>query len=386
MDVIKSKISTRTYKNVNNMDDIIIKYLLLSKSKNIKPKEKLKLIKKDPLLKDFFKEIKINYELIQRDLEWVNQSENNHIIPFASKHFPKLLAEITNPPLLLFVKGNISVLNKPKLAIVGSRCASSDGINIAKQFARDLVDKDFVVVSGLALGIDSAAHLGAINKPCSTIAVLGTGLDIIYPSSNVELANKIISTQGAIISEYPIGAQVAKYNFPQRNRIISGLSLGVLVVEAREKSGSLITANFALEQNREVFAVPSSIYNFKVKGCHGLIRQGAKLVENVDHIIEEFDEFAHLLKLSYCDKKLTLNRTMFNREQKCFKLSNKFSDEYSTLLEHLGYNPISVDKLSGITGIDIKDLTSMLCDLELDNYVVFENGGYCLVENQEIYE
>ncbi len=210
-------------------------------------------------------------------------------ISIDSEDYPKQLKEIYDPPLKLYVLGNKQLLKEKGIAIVGSRKATEYGKNVAQQISKQLSEAGINIISGLALGIDSYAHLGTLQKENigKTIAVLGSGLDKIYPKENIELARRIIKSGGCIVSEYPIGTSASKLNFPQRNRIISGLSKGVLVVEAGEKSGSLITADFALEQGREVFAVPGDINKENSKGTNDLIKQGAKIVTSYIDIMYE---------------------------------------------------------------------------------------------------
>lgn len=210
-------------------------------------------------------------------------------IGIESEDYPKQLRGIYDAPLKLFVLGNKELLKQRSVAIVGSRNATEYGKKVAFKFSKELSEKGINIISGLALGIDTYAHLGTLEQDCigKTIAVLGSGLDIIYPKQNIELAKRIISSGGCIITEYPLGTNPEKLNFPQRNRIISGLAKGVLVVEANEKSGSLITADFALEQGREVFAVPGSIYIPTSVGTNNLIKQGAQLVTSYKDILKE---------------------------------------------------------------------------------------------------
>lgn len=210
-------------------------------------------------------------------------------ISIESKEYPEQLREIYDAPLKLYVLGNKEILNQTGVAIVGSRNATEYGKRVALQFSKDLSKNGINIISGLALGIDTCAHLGTLHQDCigKTIAVLGSGLDEIYPKQNISLARKIIHMGGCLISEYPLETKPEKMHFPQRNRIISGLSKGVLVVEASEKSGALITADFALEQGREVFAVPGNISNFTSVGTNNLIKQGAKLVASFEDIVIE---------------------------------------------------------------------------------------------------
>lgn len=206
-----------------------------------------------------------------------------------SDYYPEQLRNIYDQPLKLFVLGNKELLKQKGVAIVGSRNATEYGKKVALQFAKELSEHGINIISGLAVGIDTCAHLGTLqpNSIGKTIAVLGSGLDEIYPKQNIELAKQIIQLGGCIITEYPLGTKPEKLNFPQRNRIISGLAKGVLVVEASEKSGSLITADFALEQGREVFAVPGNVLNKTSVGTNNLIKQGAKLVTTYKEILEE---------------------------------------------------------------------------------------------------
>lgn len=214
-------------------------------------------------------------------------------IKIEDENYPKQLREIYDAPLKLYVLGNKEILSQTGIAIVGSRKATAYGKKVALQFSKDLSKSGINIISGLALGIDTCAHLGTLHQDSvgKTIAVLGSGLDEIYPKQNIELAKQIIKSGGCIITEYPLGTKPEKLHFPQRNRIISGLSKGVLIVEASEKSGSLITADFALEQGREVFAVPGNILNTTSVGTNNLIKQGAKLVTNYDEILQEIIKY-----------------------------------------------------------------------------------------------
>ena len=214
-------------------------------------------------------------------------------IDIESGDYPKQLKEIYEPPLKLYILGNKDLLKQRGVAIVGSRKPTEYGKKVALQFAKELSENGINIISGLALGIDSYAHLGALQSrgPGKTIAILGSGLDEIYPKQNTELAKQIISSGGCIITEYPLKTKPQKLHFPQRNRIMSGLSKGVLVVEATEKSGSLITADFALEQGKEVFAIPGNIISNTSVGTNNLIKQGAKLVTNYEEILEEVKSF-----------------------------------------------------------------------------------------------
>lgn len=219
--------------------------------------------------------------------QWLDQ-DNNHLVTLADPEYPKSLLEIADPPPFLYAKGNLALLNQPGIAIVGSRNASVQGEKNAEAFAFDLCAYGLCIVSGLALGIDGAAHRGALRAKGSTIAVVGTGLDIVYPAKHRDLAHQIVQ-HGLIVSEFDLGTPSKPQNFPKRNRIISGLSLGCLVVEANLQSGSQITARLATEQGREVFAIPGSIHSPMSKGCHQIIKQGAKLVDCLQDIVEELN-------------------------------------------------------------------------------------------------
>uniref|UniRef100_UPI0030DB5D59 DNA-processing protein DprA n=1 Tax=Pseudomonas sp. EL_65y_Pfl2_R95 TaxID=3088698 RepID=UPI0030DB5D59 len=218
-------------------------------------------------------------------LRWLEQSDN-HLLMWDSDQYPALLAELSDAPPLLFVRGNPGLLELPQLAMVGSRRASTPGLDTALRFAKSLAAGGFVITSGLALGIDGAAHQGALDAQGKTIAVMGTGLERMYPARHRTLAADIVASGGALVSELPLTSPAHASHFPRRNRIISGLSLGVLVVEASPSSGSLITARLAAEQGREVYAIPGSIHHPGARGCHQLIRDGATLVESIEHILE----------------------------------------------------------------------------------------------------
>lgn len=310
------------------------------------------------------------WQKISHYLAWADQSEQNHIITFDDPYYPKLLKKIADPPLVLFVKGNIDLLDSPQIAMVGSRNPTPDGTDIARSFAKHLAEMQITITSGLALGVDTASHRGALlAKQGKTIAVMGTGLDIVYPATNKSLAAEIILNGGALISEYPPGTQAQAFHFPKRNRIISGLSLGTLVVEAALRSGSLITARQAIEQNREVFAIPGSINNPLAKGCHNLIRNGAKLVETVEDIVEELGVIAHT------QESLVANATAI----KATKPHDEFlsgNESYQNILKNLDVTATPVDVLSRRTKLSAAEISSMLLVLELKGYVESAPLGY----------
>ena len=289
-------------------------------------------------------------------------------IALGDDDYPELLTQLNDPPPLLYVRGNKDALHLPALAIVGSRNPTSGGARNAFEFSRHLAKCGFCIVSGLAQGIDAAAHRGALEAGAATVAFLGNGIDIVYPPSNRELADAIVAN-GALVSEYPPGTPPLRAYFPQRNRLISGLSLGTLVVEAARRSGSLITARLASEQGREVFALPGSIHNPLARGCHQLLRDGAKLVESVDDIMTELAPLAGHLKL------ITTEST-----QKEVGTATE-DQEYVKLRKNLGHDPIGFDELVARSGLTIDQVSSMLLILELDGKIEKLSGGrYTLLQ------
>jgi len=267
------------------------------------------------------------------------------LIALGDPHYPVALLQTADPPLLLYAVGRIELLAAPSLGIVGSRNPTPQGAENARAFARSLSQAGLTIVSGLALGIDGAAHDGALDGAGSTIAVLGTGIDRVYPKRHLELAHRI-ARSGLLLSEYPLGSEPLAHHFPQRNRIIAGLSLGTLVVEAALQSGSLITARLASEAGREVFAIPGSIHSPQSRGCHALIRQGAKLVETAADVLEE----------------LRLPGTIAVAEP-------AEPAELDPLLEAMGFDAVTLDELAQRTGIAPAELSARLLDLELTGEV-----------------
>lgn len=292
------------------------------------------------------------------DVEWLAE-EDSFLVSIADQAYPDLLREIPDPPALLYIKGDPAVLSLPQLAIVGSRNPTPGGMDNAKAFASVLAPAGLLVTSGLALGIDTAAHTGALEGGGSTIAVAGTGVDRIYPARNHALAHRIVE-YGALVSEFPLATPPLRENFPRRNRIIAGLSLGTLVIEAALRSGSLITARLASEQGREVFAIPGSIHSPQAKGCHQLIRQGAKLVETATDIVEELGPLVATLR-QLNDSRPTANP--------CDK-SMDF-----VLLEYLGFDPIDVNTLVERSGLTAEAISSMLLEMELAGHIQVCAGG-----------
>ncbi|MGI9237630.1 MAG: DNA-processing protein DprA [Woeseiaceae bacterium] len=294
-------------------------------------------------------------------LTWLDHT-SHRLVAFGEEDYPELLAQIPAPPLLLFVNGDIECLHLPALAIVGSRNPTHGGIRNAVEFSRYLSQHGFVIVSGLAEGIDTAAHRGALGAGGKTVAFLGHGIDRVYPASNRDLAH-VIANGGALLSEYPLGARPLRRHFPERNRLISGLSLGTLVVEAARQSGSLITARLASEQGREIFALPGSIHNPLARGCHALIRQGAKLVETASDILEE---------LTPLRQHMVQTTTLPPPPEKG---DISVDHDYVELRALLSHDPASIDELAEQSSLTIDQLSSMLLILELHGEVESLSGG-----------
>ena len=286
-------------------------------------------------------------------LHWLSRP-NNHLVTLADAQYPQALLEISDPPPFLYAKGNLRLLSQPSIAIVGSRNASVQGEKNAEAFAQGLAEHGLCIVSGLALGIDGAAHRGALKAKGATIAVVGTGLDIVYPAKHRDLAHQIVE-HGLIISEFALGTPSKPQNFPKRNRIISGLSLGCLVVEANLQSGSQITARLSAEQGREVFAIPGSIHSPMSKGCHQLIKQGAKLVDSLQDIVEELD----------------LTKQELNIDD-----TNAESDQTNhAILTQMGYEPMTLENIVHLSGLTVSEVSSMLMLLELEGSIASLAGG-----------
>lgn len=300
-------------------------------------------------------------DLVAADLDWLRHSDCR-FVHWQSADYPQLLSEIDDAPILLYVRGNVEALHLPILAIVGSRNPTRGGVQNAFEFSRHLGRAGFCIASGLAQGIDSAAHAGALESAAMTVAVLGHGIDRVYPASNRNLAHRIVQS-GALISEYPLGSAPRREHFPQRNRLISGLALGTVVVEAAKRSGSLITARLAAEQGREVFAIPGSIHNALSRGCHQLLRQGAKLVESADDIVSELGPLVqHLMQ--------NTASTLPPQE-----ISPQRDADYEALLAALGHDPVTADQLASESGLTIEQVSSMLLILELEGDIEALNGG-----------
>jgi DNA processing protein len=303
--------------------------------------------------------------LLDRHLRWLDHPEH-HFLRLGSPGYPPLLAHLPDAPTGLLVRGDPTALRLPQLAIVGSRNPTPAGYDVARQFAAQLAQAGLTITSGLAIGIDTAAHRGALAGGGKTIAVCGTGLDIDYPRANARLSEEIASG-GALVSEFPLGTPASKSNFPRRNRIISGLSLGTLVVEAAVRSGSLITARLAGEQGREVFAIPGSIRNPLARGCHKLIRDGAQLVETPDDI------FAQLGPVTAAFVQTT--PVSGEGAESTALLAPALDKGYEILLDALGFEPASVDVLIARTGLKVDEVASMLLILELEARIDACPGG-----------
>ena len=301
-----------------------------------------------------------DWHAVDKILAWADNSER-HILCLSDSRYPALLKEIPDPPPILYVRGDLSVLGQLQLAMVGSRNPSAGGKQIAHDIAQSLSDIGFTITSGLALGIDAASHQGALDAGGHTIAVAGTGLDRIYPARHRKLGHNILEN-GAIVSEFAPGTPPIASNFPRRNRIISGLTVGTVVVEAALKSGSLITARLAAEQGREVFAIPGSIHNPLAKGSHALIQQGAKLTTQVTDILEELSHFTPLFTNPSAHRPLATN------------LSEPLPKEDHPFLENIGFEPISIDTLVDRSGLTADVVSSMLLTLELQG-IVTSSGG-----------
>lgn len=299
-----------------------------------------------------------------------------HLLTPADAGYPALLREIPAPPPQLFVRGNVDALSLPQMAIVGSRSATPAGAETAHAFATHLAARGFCITSGLAEGIDAAAHRGALAARGRTIAVCGTGPDIIYPRHHEALAEEIVAAGGAIVSEFAPGTQVFRSNFPRRNRLISGLAVGTLVVEASLRSGALITARHAMEQGREVFAIPGSIHNPVARGCHRLIRNGAKLVETAADIVDELGGLLASLRLNEAGA-----RGEFAPDAASDHASGDFGGnaeedaDYAQLLACMAWDPVDVDTLVTRSGLTIGEVSSMLLLLEMRGTVRALTGG-----------
>ncbi|QEP44101.1 DNA-protecting protein DprA [Ectothiorhodospiraceae bacterium BW-2] len=300
---------------------------------------------------------------VDDDMAWLEQSERHFLLTVADEAYPPQLRQLEGMPQLLYGIGRVELLQSAQVAMVGSRNPSHQGQESAHAFARYFASVGLTVTSGLALGIDGASHCGALDGGGDTIAVMGTGIDRIYPASHRDLAHRIAANGSLLVSEFPPGVGPLASNFPRRNRLLSALSLGTLVVEAALKSGSLITARYASEQGREVFAIPGSIHNPLAKGCHQLIKQGAKLVEGAQDIIEEIaPQLRHYLtQLDQADS---------------LSVAKKFTVTEQQLIHAIGDGPTPMDTIIARSGLTADRVSSMLLQLELEGHVSFSPAGY----------
>ncbi|MGN1035557.1 MAG: DNA-processing protein DprA, partial [Rhodocyclaceae bacterium] len=364
----------------------------------------------------------------EQTLTWLQLSEQHHIITLADENYPKILLNISDPPTIIYARGNIELLNHQGLAVVGSRNATPQGLLNAENFCQVIANFGLPIISGLALGIDSAAHKGALKADNgATLAVIGTGINRMYPASNKNLALQILEQNGLIITEFPLNTSPSPENFPRRNRLISGLSLGILVVEATIDSGSLITAKLAAEQGREVFAIPGSIHSPLSKGCHKLIRQGAKLVETANDILEELRFKPYVPNIKKVEPKLVIKKenienienNIENNIEKTEKIENdkitkakatnkntktatknktkskttnkktakniinkiesnnenNNDDNINKVLNFMGYSPCTLDELVERTNISAAEILTHLLTLEMQGKISTIPGG-----------
>ena len=303
----------------------------------------------------------ISKPLIDAAFSWQQAADDRHIISYSSSYYPQLLNQLDSPPLVLFATGNIALLRSPQIAIVGSRRASIQGKRIANEFALGLSNNGIAVTSGLAMGIDSAAHQGALSGNTGTVAVMGTGPEKVYPAKNHKLYEAINNDKGVTVTEFFPGEGPKPWHFPRRNRIIAALSLGTLVVEAKIKSGTLITANLAADMGREVFAVPGNIANAYAEGCHWLIQQGAKLVTNISDILDE---------VGVQPEQLGLNVDEQNEKSTANSLAT------DKLLASVDYDITAIDVIAQRNALSVSQAMASLLEYELRGLVAAVPGGY----------
>lgn len=308
------------------------------------------------------------------DWRWLEASSQHHILTPENVCYPTLLKRIRTAPPLLFALGDPTLLNDPQIAMVGSRNPTQGGKENARAFAAHLASNGLTVTSGLAVGIDAYSQEAALDAGGHTLSVIGNGLDIIYPLRNRKLAERI-AAQGCIVSEFPIGTPAHPQHFPRRNRIISGMSFGVLVVEAALQSGTLVTARHAMEQGREVFAIPGSIHNPLARGCHHLIRQGAKLVETANDILEEIAPQLNVWLQQDKAAAPTQGKLPLSGAE-ALQPIDTFDPEYAQVLDALGYEPLPIDRIILNTGLTAEEVSSILLMLELHGLVAACGGGH----------
>ncbi len=371
-------------------------YLLaLNRAKQIGPRTIFSLLKHWPRLYDMFQLSsdqllaqgipvniarsinQINFEQVEADYAWAKQP-SHHLVTWADPEYPSLLRQIYDPPPVLYACGDLNALSQTAIAMVGTRKPSMSGKEMAWQFAYDLARYNITIVSGLALGIDAAVHKACLAAAGRTIAVMGTGIDCIYPRQHRTLAEKIIQN-GLLLSEFPLKTPAIAGHFPRRNRIISGLTSATLVVEAAIKSGSLITARLALEQNREVMAIPGSIQNPQARGCHYLLQQGAKLVTTVSDIVEELqqghrkDESSERRLVGLENKTQQIGQTI---EVKNSKPKLTLASKNENLVKCIEFEITTVDQILVRSGLDIEHVMCGLAELELNGEIASIPGGY----------
>lgn len=369
-----------------------IEYWLLGFYKGISGELCLKdtLHKKDNAKNTSYNVFNYKYSLaktIADDISWRDSDKQNHLISYQDENYPPLLKQINKAPPLLFVRGDPALLSFPLFGIVGSRKPTREGINNSRSFSSILAEHGISIVSGLAYGIDAAAHVSSLNRPGKTIAVIGTGIDIVYPRIHYSLVESIVENGGAIISIFPRNTSPLKHNFPQRNRIISGMSLGLLVVEAGLMSGAMITARLAAEQGREVFAIPGSIHSPLAKGTNKLIKNGANLVEDYKDIIKYLEPVYKAYKMAI-NKQLTMTETVKEMIDKP-KINNtslgKLTDEQDSpplealsikIMEELDKGGLDIDRLVIHTKEPVNVIDAILVELEIKGLIFKENGLY----------
>lgn len=311
-----------------------------------------------------------DWSVLTPTLEWLASSEQHHVITYADPRYPSLLKQIADPPLVLYLKGRPEVLNNPQLGVVGARKASPNGCDLAFHWSKALAQAGLTITSGLALGIDGEAHRGALVAKGPTVAVVGTSPDLDYPSRHKKLAQEILIQGGAVLSEFWPTTPPLPGNFPRRNRIISGLSMGVLVVEAALQSGSLITARMALEQNREVFAIPGSLANPLARGTNHLIKQGAKLVDCIEDILEEFLGVGQPEKISSETGQDPI-------------LCSHLDKEELKILQAIEEHLTGVETIVAQTGLPAQIVSSRLVELQFQGYIKAMPGGYIRVRRAQ---
>ena len=365
MDELQSKVFWHLLPNCSNSLLLSLQDVLgaLPHPKKLTPEQRDRM--PEPLVQNIARALGSADSLLSQRLEYASDyiyTNGLCLVERGTAEYPSLLAQIPDAPALLYVLGDIEQLHKPQVAIVGSRRCSRSGQRDAKDFARFMAQKGFGITSGLAIGIDTAAHLGALEAEGLTSAVIGSGLDNIYPAKNRLLASQIVESGGTIVSEFAPGMPPMPENFPKRNRIISGLSLASLIVEASERSGSLITARLALEQGREVLVLPGSIHDPLKRGCHRLIRDGATLVSSADHIVEQLG--------SLLGFQLEMAGVATEKSNVSQELDPRHPPMHTKVLSNIEFESICLDDLLELTGLQTQELVEILTDLELQGVVL----------------